>query len=170
MRWYAGGMAKRLAVMTFGHLVEPFGHPAVQGFVDIAPRVMEAADHSKGFIARYDDSKDMVVPQCWGGELTNATAPTLSLWTELEAAVAYAYRGLHREAMQQRREWFVQNDLPGHVAWWIDDPLEPTWEEAALRMDHFYENGPSAFAFTLKRPFDRDGNPTKIDASVIRLS
>ena len=47
-------MPHRLAFFTFGPLLEPVGHPCVQGFVDRVPTVYTAADHSEGFIDGLD--------------------------------------------------------------------------------------------------------------------
>lgn len=169
-------MAKKLAFMTFGHLVEEFGHPAVQSFVDRVPGVYDAAEQTPGFVDRskrnmedYSHSwGEIVTPKCWGGETSLRTAATLSLWDDIESVAAFAYHGPHGDAMKRRNEWFIHNGLPEHVAWWIDEEEEIHWQMAADRMDHLHDHGSTSKAFNLRKPFDADGEPYKLDAPLVR--
>lgn len=169
-------MAKRLAFMTYGRLVETFGHPDVQGFWDRVPHVFGAADNSPGFLCRADRERgtqnsswgEVVTPKCWGGENTPTTVATLSVWEDIESVAAFAYHGHHGEAMTKRKEWFVHEGLPEHVAWWTDaDTVR--WSEAADRMDQLFEQGSSAQAFSIRDPFDEHGCPYKLDATAVRV-
>ncbi len=169
-------MAKQLAFMTFGRLLEPFGHTTVQGFVDRVPTVYAAADSLPGFVARSERSLDdyshswgpIVAPQCWGGEVDSHVASTLSVWESLESVAAFAYHGAHGEAMKLRKEWFQQPGLPEQVAWWIEEGEAPTWQEAAIRMDRLHDHGPTPEAFNLKQAFDSEGKPYRLDNTAVR--
>ncbi len=169
-------MAKKLAFMTYGKLVEEFGHPTVQGFVDRVPGVYDAADATPGFVDRSKRSLEdyghswgkIVTPRCWGGETNLRSASTLSLWDDVESVAAFAYHGKHGEAMKLRNEWFEHPGLPEHVAWWVGDVEEVDWQAAADRMDHLHEHGSTAHAFTIRSPFDANGNPYKLDTSIVR--
>lgn len=169
-------MAKQLAFMTYGRLLEPFGHVAVQGFVDRVPSVYAAADQMPGFVARSERSLEtyehswgpIEAPDCWCGIVDDRIASTLSIWEDIESVAAYAYHGAHGEAMKFRKDWFEHNGLPEQVAWWLEDGEIPTWKNAAERMDLLHANGPTAQAFNLKQPFDSDGKPYKIDTIKVR--
>lgn len=169
-------MAKRLAFMTFGTLLEEFGHPVVQEFIDRVPGVYDAADRTPGFVDRSKRSLEdyshswgeIVAPQCWGGVTSMKTAATLSIWDDIESVAAFAYHGPHGDAMKKRHEWFEHPGLPEHVGWWIEGESDVNWQEAANRMDHLYDHGSTAHAFNLRKPFGPDGEPYQIDTSVVR--
>lgn len=162
--------------MTIGTLHEPFGHPASQGFVDRVPSVFEAADKSDGFVARSERDMDtyerswgeIIIPNCYAAVEDPLRLPsTLSLWDDLESVAAYAYHGAHGEAMTKRREWFAKTDLPEHVAWWTEvERIEPV--EAAERLDHLHNNGPTPHAFTIANAYDSEGNPLSLNPAVVR--
>ncbi|MBS1707579.1 MAG: DUF3291 domain-containing protein [Armatimonadetes bacterium] len=169
-------MPKRLAFMTFGHLLAEFGHPKVQEFVDRVPGVYAAADSMEGFVGRSVRSMEdfshswgpIVAPKCWGGETTGRTAATLSLWDDIESVAAFAYHGPHGDAMKKRHEWFEHPGLPEHVGWWVEDTAEINWQQAADRMDHLHDHGSTAHAFNLRKPFGPDDQPYQLDTTVIR--
>lgn len=169
-------MAKRLAFMTYGELLAPFGDELVQPFVDRVPAVYDAASATPGFIDRshrnlgdYSHSwGEIVSPRCWGGVASRTTAATLSIWEDLESVTAFAYHGHHGEAMKHRNDWFTHPGLPEHVGWWIDENEPVTFELAAARMDHLFDNGSSPFAFSLRQPFSADGQPVKINPERVR--
>jgi hypothetical protein len=166
----------KVAFFTFGHLIENFGHEAVQGFVDRVPGVYGAANALEGFIARSERDMEtykhswgeIVTPKCWGEGDLPRTAATLSEWEGIEPVAAFAYHGAHGEAMKHRNDWFIHNGLPEQTAWWIEDGETPNWQMAADRMDHLHDNGPSAFAFGLRQPFGPDGQPYKLDTARVR--
>jgi hypothetical protein len=69
--------------------------------------------------------------------------------------------GAHREALSKGSEWFQRREWPPSVAWWVPAGHGPSWEDAAERIDHLHEHGPTPRAFNLRKAFDADGNPTK---------
>lgn len=162
--------------MTYGQLLEEFGHPTVQGFVDRVPGVFKSADSTPGFVGRSERNLenssqcwgDVVTPKCWGGVTTLKSAATLSLWDDLEAVTAFAYHGAHGEAMKLRNDWFEHPGLPEHVAWWIDEGEPVDWQMAADRMDHLHTHGSTAHAFSLRVPFNPAGEPSRVDAARVR--
>lgn len=153
------------------------GDPAVQGFVDRFDAVFEAAESSDGFVDRSRRNfanglhswGDLVAPEHFAKVGDPRRLPmTLSLWDDLESVAAYAYHGAHGEAMAKRREWFEPHDYPTYVAWWVDDDAVPDFEEAATRMAHLAEHGPTAEAFDFKNPFGSDGEPRALDRNKVR--
>ncbi len=170
-------MAKKLAFMTVGMLHEPVGHPRVQGFVDRIPAAYEAADKSVGFVERSERHRETLehswgpvrVPKCFACvEDVNRMPSTLSIWEDLESVAAYAYNGVHGEAMKKRREWFQAHNLPTHVAWWVEEGHRIDWTQACDRLDHLHDHGASAFAFNFARPFDADGWPFTMNPEAVR--
>ncbi|HKG24044.1 MAG TPA: DUF3291 domain-containing protein, partial [Thermomicrobiales bacterium] len=93
-------------------------------------------------------------------ELAGREAQTLSLWRDLESAVAFAYSGLHAEALRRRRGWFPAPAWPSYAAWWVADDNRPDWREAMRRLEHLHDRGPSTIAFDFRSPFDATGNRT----------
>src|ERR1700734_1797296 len=101
----------KLAFMTYGWLIAPFGDPSVQGFTDRVPTVYQSADNTPGFVGRsirdmesYSHSwGEVVTPKCWGGEHSPKAAATLSIWDVLESVSAFAFHGSHGEAMKLRK-------------------------------------------------------------------
>ncbi len=161
---------------TFGILREVYGHPQVQGFFDIDPHVFEAAERSDGFIARagYEDDPgpptwgETVYPRFFTGDARDGTPATLSLWVDLESVAAFAYNGLHAEALSQGRAWFRSPEWPTHAAWWVSDDHLPDWLEAKMCHEHLHDNGPSPYAFNLQHPFDAEGKRVGLDHERIR--
>jgi len=137
----------RIAFMTLGVLKQPVGHPEVQGFVDRLEANYAAAEGSAGFFARsirdintWEHSWGPVIrPRCTPQDLPlERYAMTLSLWENLEAVAAYAYHGVHAEALARRADWFVRGSWPAYVAWWVPVDHVPRWNEGTDRIDHLH--------------------------------
>ena len=157
----------RVAFFTFGILREAQGHPQVQGFFDNLARTFEAADQSDGFLGRSKRNPEtgqhswgaQVHPRFFREEEHGNDPRTLSLWEDLEAVFAFAYAGVHANALSQRTEWFLKPAWPTYVAWWVTDDHTPDWHEAIERHAYLHDNGPSAYAFDFTHPFGPDGQP-----------
>ena len=165
--------------MTFGVLREPWGSPGVAGFEDRLDRVFAASDAAPGMIARDDtDIIDWTMPdddprwgpfgryrlaQVYPGDrsdlATTREAVTLSIWRDIESVFAFAYAGVHLEALQKRGDWFEARHWPTYVAWWVADDELPTWTDAATRLDRLHAAGPTPDAFDFHHPFDPEGRP-----------
>jgi hypothetical protein len=61
--------------------------------------------------------------------------------------------------MRRRREWFERWGAPHMVLWWVPAGELPTLGEALERLDRLEAEGPSAEAFTFKRPFAPERRP-----------
>ena len=161
----------RVGFFTFGVLSDPSG-PNVQGFFDRVQSVFETAEGAGGFIGRAvrgeGDSSfgEYVVPKFYTGSLEpeqNRVIQTLSIWEEVEAVFIFAYQGVHSEALRRRSEWVPDADYPNHTGWWVDDDHDPTWEEACERHQYLHDHGSTDYAFSLRSPFDAQGDPMTPD-------
>jgi hypothetical protein len=169
-------MPDRLALYTFGVFKKPMSDPANDGFFALDERIFPLVDRAAGMIARSGYAEEPDKPM-WGEhvfprfyvERGDGTSPsTLSLWVDVEAAMAFAYFGLHAEALRQARSWFVDPDWPPYVAWWVSADHTPTWQEATQRLEQLHDSGPTAAAFSFKSPFDVNGCPITIDRDRVR--
>jgi len=187
-------MAK-LAFYTFAILEETHDHPHSKGFIERVPSVYESAEKSEGFIDRAGSRHLETQDSLWGDPAASprftaeqrdartqnpsATpdetaasdgyeAATISIWDDLESVYAFAYNGRHMEALKKRSEWFVNPEWPTYVAWWVEDGETPTREDAASRLEHLHDKGPTPHAFDFKTPFDAAGAAWKMDRSKIQ--
>ena len=154
----------RVAFYTFGILRARRGDPRVEGFYDRLPAVAAAAERADGFVDLHRNDRPPDFGPRFFDPSVDAWAPqTLSVWTDLESVFAYAYGGCHGEALRHRKEWFVAPQWPTYAVWWVPDGGLPPWPEAAVRLEHLHDHGPTPFAFSFKRPFDAAGQPTALD-------
>jgi hypothetical protein len=153
----------RLAFYTFGIARGPRGSAVMQGFTDRLSAGFAAAEATDGYITRRVDRPLEFGPRFYV-PATHAGAPqTLSMWTGLSAVYAFAYHGLHAEALRLRREWFIEPQWPTYTAWWVGDDHVPAWSEAAERLEYLHDHGPTPFAFSFKRAFDAAGAPVAVE-------
>jgi hypothetical protein len=159
----------RVALLTTGVMVGRETDPRMQGFFDRIDAAFAAAAASPGFCAAagYDEDNPwhinarpaLFAEEEYAGRVTD----TLSVWESLEQVFAFAYSGIHAEAMSKRKEWLIDGDWPSYVAWWVDDDHMPTWEEGYARHALLQRNGATPAAFTFKQPFDAGGRPYRFD-------
>jgi hypothetical protein len=155
-----------LVLYTCGLIRGPLGSEAVQGFFEIAPAIFEGAERATGCVSHmgqevagwppatqsWTASGKFVAPRFYeapGGADDETLATTLSVWRSLGDLRAFAYKGIHAEALKSRAVWFVEADTPQHVLWWIDMDRSPTWAEAAAKLEALHDRGPSAEAFSM---------------------
>src|SRR3954451_23752169 len=161
------GLMPRVAFVTFGILREPYGHPAVQGFVDRGGPVGDVATAHHGLIEGHYEPEDTsigeyVTARFVTAELAGREAQTVSLWTDLDAVFAFAYSDRHAEALPHRREWSLPPACPTYAASWEADEHRPTWAEAAARLEHLHDHGSDPTAFDFRAPFDATGRPIRL--------
>jgi hypothetical protein len=165
-----------IALTTFAVLRAAPGDARVQGFFDRLPDTFGTADRFEGFVAR--SMRDPVtLEHSWGAPVPPrffdpavhaGTVFTLSLWRTLESVNAFAYSGVHGEALRHRLEWFVKPEWPSYAAWWVADDHIPDWHEANERLEHLHDNGPSPHAFDFRVAFGPGHEPATIDRKAVR--
>lgn len=176
----------RVAFTTFAIMKAPYGNPQVHGFESLTPAVFRQAENTTGFIDRareLDDNEHLTnferdwgawgpfaVPRFYDGgrDTANDTrASTVSIWSSLQSVHSFAYSGLHQRALRQRGKWFRVPEWPTYAIWWIADDHIPNWNEAAQRLEHLYDHGPSFFAFDFRCAFGSDGQRVELAEDMV---
>lgn len=125
------------------------------GFVARLEPLNALADASPGFVWRYQtEAGDATEVRVFDDEMILFN---MSVWESVEALEEYVYRSDHVEAVQMRAEWFECPARAPLVMWWIEAGHLPTVEEAKMRFDILWRDGPGAAAFSFKQRF---GPPT----------
>lgn len=166
----------RVAFFTSALLQAPFDSDHSKGFRERSEAVFVAALDAPGYLA--SAFSDPATDGRWGevqvpaeyrtDEFTMRVAQFYTLWRDLESVYAYAYNGLHAEALSKRKEWFVSRPRLSYVIWWVDDDTVPTWDEACARYARVHQIGSSPEAFDFKHPFSADGRTTTLDRELIK--
>lgn len=165
-----------LAVYNFGLHVDAYDSPRVEGFRLREPLNFEAARRAEGYVGRsgYDGEPG---PESWGEKVYPRfiqdsgfeDAPSsLSLWSGLEALVAFTYIGVHADALKHARNWNQRQAWPALVLWWVAEGTHPAWADGAERLESLHDEGSTPYAFTFKAPFCPDGNAIAIDRDTVK--
>ncbi len=163
----------RLALYNFGMFVKPAEDEANGSFQRLNDLILPQVDRAAGLVGRsgYDSEPGtvswgtQVFPRFYHEKGDGWSPSTLSLWVDLESAMAFSYFGLHATAIKRGHEWFVKPEWPPYVLWWVEDAVTPEWKVAVLRHEYLHDHGASAHAFTFKNAFDPVGAPLTIDQS-----
>jgi len=140
-----------LAQLNIAAMREPLESPSMADFIANLERINNLAESSAGFVWRLKDES--------GGAAT-AIRPfgdnilvNMSVWETIESLREFAFRTAHAEIMRRRREWFARMAEVYAVLWWVPVRHVPSTEEAAQRLSHLREHGPTAHAFTFGSVF-----------------
>ena len=146
----------QLAQVNVSTLLEPIDSPRLEGFVAELDPVNATADTAPGFVWRL---------MAADGNATSIRAfddpmviVNLSVWESIEALEAFAYGDPgHRAVMRGRSGWFERHREASFALWWIRAGELPTVADAAERLAHLREHGPSLVAFTFRERFPAAG-------------
>ncbi|WP_153813179.1 DUF3291 domain-containing protein [Streptomyces sp. SUK 48] len=143
--------AYELAQVNIARLRHPLDSAELKDFVDGLDPVNAAADASDGFVWRLqNDSGNATDVPVLGDDWVIVN---ISVWRDPEALTAFMYRGLHRELLARRREFFERLQEAVTALWWVPAGHRPAVTEAEDRLLHLRAHGPTAYAFTLRAPF-----------------
>lgn len=147
-----------LAQINISRFRLPADHVANRDFMDALDHVNAVAEAADGFVWRLV------------GEGNNATdvavtddphvIANMSVWRDIDALAAYVYRTPdHLAIMRRRKEWFDHGQ--SYMAlWWVAAGHRPTLAEGLARIAALEAKGPTAEAFSFRRPFAApDGTP-----------
>ena len=139
-----------LAQLNIAMLREPLESPGMADFVANLERINALAEASPGYLWRLqDEAGDATAIRPFGAEVL----VNLSLWRDLQSLSDYVYKSAHSEMLKRRREWFDKAEQVHMVLWWVPAGHRPSMEEAAERLAHLREHGPSAHAFGFRQAF-----------------
>ena len=146
-----------LAQLNVARLRHELDHPDLAPFVEALDAVNAVADDAPGFVWRLQEDVEGNATSIrpWGDDMI----VNLSVWTDLGALESYVYGAAHASVLKQRRMFFTRMETPTLVLWWVPDGHLPTLEEAHDRLARLEAEGPTAYAFTMRLPFDADGAP-----------
>lgn len=145
-----------LAQVNIGRMKAPIGDPIMEGFRSQLDPINALADKSPGFVWRLQTEEgNATAIRPYDDE---RMAINLSVWESLEALQAFVYKSAHVGPLRDRREWFEPMAGPILAMWWIPDGHIPTVAEAKARLQLLHEHGPSAEAFTFRKPFPAPGS------------
>jgi hypothetical protein len=144
-------VAFHIAQYNIARMRAPIDDPIMRGFASRLDELNHLADRTPHFIWRLADESD------------NSTGITpyedkmviinLSVWDDIDALHAFAYRSAHGPAYAARHEWFEPIDGHTLVLWWVEAGHKPSVDEAVERLALLQRLGPTPDAFTMKRRF-----------------
>ena len=139
-----------LAQLNIAMLREPLESPGMADFVANLERINALAEASPGYLWRLqDEAGDATAIRPFGAEVL----VNLSLWRDVQSLSDYVYKSAHAEMLKRRREWFDKAEQAHMVLWWVPAGHRPGVEEAAERLAHLREHGPSAHVFGFRQAF-----------------
>jgi hypothetical protein len=135
-----------LAELNIAKLRFSEGDPRAAEFFENLARVNGLAERMSGFVWRLKDE---------GSD--NATSfqinddpmviSNLSVWENVESLEKFVFQTVHTGFYRKREAWFEKAAAPHFVMWWVEEGHRPDLKEAAERLAHLSEHGPSDFAF-----------------------
>ncbi|KGF69974.1 hypothetical protein LL06_07945 [Hoeflea sp. BAL378] len=161
---------------NFGLHVADYDAPEVHGFLRREPLNFAAAQKAAGFVGR-SGYRGEPGPRSWGPQIfprflkgsgRDSGPSSLSLWENIESLMAFAYAGVHAEALKNARNWNTKNTWPPLVLWWVEAGRRPDWEQGARKLEWLHDHGAGPEAFTFKQPFGADGEPLIIDRARVK--
>lgn len=138
-----------LAQLNVARMLAPMDSAQMADFKAGLQPLNTLADDAPGFVWRLQtDEGDATAIRPFPDD---QLVVNLSVWRDIDSLRAYAYRGPHADYLKRRREWFSRMAEAFSVLWWVPIDHQPTAAEAAERLQHLREHGPSAHAFTFAR-------------------
>ena len=138
-------MQLHLAQLNVATLRQPLDAPASQPFAEGLDPVNALADAAPGFVWRHQTEEgNATAIQPFANPLT---ITNLSVWTSIETFREFGFRGVHRDFLRRRAEWFEAGSQA--VMWWVPAGTVPMLAEALARLQFVQRFGPTAYAFEL---------------------
>ena len=149
-------MIHHLAQVNIARLRAPLDTPLLADFVALLDPINALADESPGFVWRLQtEDGDATAIRAFADD---RLIINMSVWESIEALAEFAFRGRHVDVMRRRREWFERLRDAYVCLWWVPAGHTPSIAEARERLEHLREHGPTAHAFTFRRPFEPGSN------------
>jgi hypothetical protein len=140
----------QLAQINVAELRAPLDSPQLKDFVDNLDRINALAESADGFIWRLKgEGNDATSLRPMGDKVI----VNMSVWRDVTALRDYVYHSAHVEIMKRRREWFARMKSAYLCLWWVPQGHTPSVMEAAERLEHLRQHGPTREAFTFGEAF-----------------
>ena len=144
-----------LAHINIGMLKAPIDDPMITDFAKNLDKINAIAEAAPGFIWRLKDENNNATSfNPYNNELI---VVNISVWVNLKALKDYAYHTDHMAFFKRRHEWFKPMDQAHMCLWWTELEAMPDAEEGKRRLDYYWDNGPTQFAFDF-RSYDQYSN------------
>ena len=139
------GQSMHLAQLNVAKARHALDDPRMADFMDNLDRVNAIAERSPGFVWRLQDEGGNATGIGFGDDPD--VIVNMSVWVDVQAFENFVWNTLHKQFYARRTEWFgamVSNHL---VMWWVPAGHVPTLTEAAERLAHLDNHGPTEWAF-----------------------
>ena len=144
-----------LAQVNVGLPLEPLESERLRGFVEMLEPINARADTAPGFVWRLQtEDGDATAIRAFDDQ---RLIMNMSVWESVETFAAFVYGAEHAAVMRERRKWFVPMQVYT-AAWWIPAGTLPAPADAVPRLELLRRLGPTADAFTIKRPYPPPGS------------
>ena len=139
-----------LAQLNIAQMLAPLDAPPMAEFVANLERINALAEAAPGFVWRLQDEQgDATAIRPFGDDVL----VNLSVWRDVQSLRDYVYASAHTDILKRKRQWFSQMEGAHLVLWWVEAGRLPSVDEAAQRLAHLREHGPTPEAFSFARPF-----------------
>jgi hypothetical protein len=159
--------AHELAQVNISRLKAPLDSPQLKDFVDALEPVNADAEAADGYVWRLQsDSGDATALRVFDDDwlIINMT-----VWRDTNALTAFMYQGRHRELLSRRNEWFERVAEAMTALWWVPAGHRPTIAEAEARLLHLRANGPTPYAFTLRKSFPAGADAVAVEPAAAEV-
>ncbi len=147
-------MEYHIAQLNIAKAKFPLDDPRMADFVNLLDEVNRAGEQSPGFkwILK-DETQTAIYFNLFDdpGMLVN-----LTVWESIQALKSFIYKGIHAEVFKKRREWFQPIGKEHLALWWIKAGHVPTTDEAKMKIEKLWRDGPSHEVFTFKAIYKPD--------------
>ena len=140
-----------IAQYNIAKMRAPLDDPLMQSFAARLDELNHLADRTPGFVWRLMDGSDnSTAMRPYEDEMIIIN---MSVWENIDALHAFAYRSDHGPAYAARHTWFAP--MEGHtlVLWWVPAGYIPDGSQGKVRLELLRRGGPSSSAFTFKQRF-----------------
>lgn len=140
-----------IAQINIAKMLAPIDSEIMADFVAQLDEVNALADISKGFVWRMEGNgvEEATGLRDFPDDLTYVV--NMSVWETIDDLYNFTYQNQrHREVMMQRKKWFEKMEKMHMVIWNIEKGHIPTLAEAKERIEFYWANGESEYAFTFK--------------------